>query len=465
MRAERPAYFERGHLPRLIPSVADTNREERALSIFLSSLMSVHEFRQVMLQSLGLRTGKRATLEAWVEVVFKNTPDKDKSDPKRRPDGALIVRTGKKEWRALIEAKIGNDEVGEEQLTSYIKKAKEHNFDAVITITNQFTAIPDHHPVPLTKRVTKGIDLYHWSWTYALTQAELLLQSDGIEDTDQHYILSEVVEYFDDKNSGKSGFTSMNKEWKDLVQKCLKGSTLNKSSPEVVNTVSSWHQEQRELCLKLWTLVNQRAEIKLPRAHKNDPNKRLSDDCEQLAKEKILTTSIQIPNAASVLEVRADLTPRYITCSMRIDAPKDKVSSTARLNWLLRQLPNKLDDHFFIKANRQGRAAESEQPINALRENPKLIEADNSSSAPTSFDVYYQLDLAGKFQGNRVFIEQLEQAVPYFYDNVGQHLRAWVAPPPKVRKKQVQDPEEKEAHRIDKNEEKEPSLSADSVTF
>ena len=66
-----------------------------------------------MLNSLGVRVGKRARIEAWTEVVFQS----DSKVPKQeRPDGLLVLDTGKQQWRALIEAKIGNEEVGEEKL-------------------------------------------------------------------------------------------------------------------------------------------------------------------------------------------------------------------------------------------------------------------------------------------------------------------------------------------------------------
>lgn len=43
-------------------------------------------------------------------------------------------------------------------------------------------------------------------------------------------------------------------------------------------------------------------------------------------------------------------------------------------------------------------------------------------------------DLAGKFAGAKTFIENLEGAVPHFYEQVGQHLSPYVAPPPRVRR-------------------------------
>jgi hypothetical protein len=42
-------------------------------------------------------------------------------------------------------------------------------------------------------------------------------------------------------------------------------------------------------------------------------------------------------------------------------------------------------------------------------------------------------DLAAKFSGAKTFIEALEEAVPYFYEQVGQHLRPYVATPPKIK--------------------------------
>lgn len=52
---------------------------------------------------------------------------------------------------------------------------------------------------------------------------------------------------------------------------------------------------------------------------------------------------------------------------------------------------------------------------------------------PTQFDILLIADVAGRFAGTKTFIEHLEQIVPRFYEQVGQYLRAYVAPPPKPR--------------------------------
>lgn len=51
-----------------------------------------------------------------------------------------------------------------------------------------------------------------------------------------------------------------------------------------------------------------------------------------------------------------------------------------------------------------------------------------------TFEVVYEVDLAGKFSGRKVFVEELEKAVPHFYQEAGQWLKAWTPPPPKIPK-------------------------------
>src|SRR5690554_3620102 len=128
----RPDFLSGGEPARLIPIAADSAREQKSVSVLLAGLRSVLELRQALLKSLNVRVGTNATLEAWTEVVFQNE-DKKAAKQKDRPDGLLILRTGRREWRALIEAKVNNDTIGEEQVSRYLQQAKTHGLDAVIT--------------------------------------------------------------------------------------------------------------------------------------------------------------------------------------------------------------------------------------------------------------------------------------------------------------------------------------------
>jgi predicted nucleic acid-binding protein len=55
-----------------------------------------------------------------------------------------------------------------------------------------------------------------------------------------------------------------------------------------------------------------------------------------------------------------------------------------------------------------------------------------SLESPPVEEVLLIRDIAGKFSGTKTFIENLEAAVPYFYSQVGEHMRAYVPPPPRL---------------------------------
>lgn len=420
---------------RLIPIVADTNKEERAVSIFLSSLVAVHEFRKVMLGSLGHRMGNRASLTAYTEIPIKGNKKSDEKDS--RADGLIVLSTGRKKWTALIEAKIDNNTVSENQLLSYIKQAREHGIDAVITLTNEFAAIPTHHPVDPPRNKVGKTELYHWSWTYALTQAHLLLQTDGIEDPDQAYLLNEVVQFFEAKGSGIKAFDSMNPEWKEVVRKAAGGSLPSKDSDEITKTVSCWHQEQRDLCLKLSRKINNNVNIKLARNHKNDPRKRINDDAKKLIEKGFLSLTLEIANTASDIIVYSTLSTQEIRYSMKVDANRDRKGTKARLNWLLRQLPKEDKSAwakgYFIRAIQKGPGQIPEKPLSKVMADPDLLSDLVSGSPATAFEIFYTPDITGKFSGNRIFIEKLEEAAEHFYKHVGENLKAWVPSPPKMQ--------------------------------
>lgn len=436
--SEIPSYLVSGEVARLIPIVSDSAREQRSASILLAGMRSVFELRKALLKSVNVRVGSRTNLEVWTEVVFASEGKKDQKS-KDRPDGLLVLKTGKREWRALIEAKVRNDDIGEEQLSRYVQQAKSQGIDAVITITNQFAALPTHHPVQLPRNKTKNVDIFHWSWTFVKTQCALLLKNDGVEDSSQQFILQEIQRYFESDRAGINQFDQMNSEWKEVVNKVKSNAPLLKTSDEVQNTIAAWHQEQRDLCLNMSRLTHSEVSLKLKKAHRTDPAKRLKDDADDFTKNHVLTCTIDIQHAAADLEVTADLQRRMIYCSMRLTAPKDRKSTKARTNWLLRQLKETKPTGFFIRAIRPGKAEPTYEALQHLLDEPDLLESEHSNTTATAFEVVYQVDLAGKFAGNRVFIDELEKAVPHFYQEAGQKLKAWTPPPPKIKRKSEQD--------------------------
>ena len=220
-----PEYLELGEKARLFPVLSEKSKEGRCTSIFLSCLSSIHEFGEQMLKSVGQGVGKYAKISTYTEVAFAGQDDE-------RPDGLIVLKVGKREkWKALVETKIHNAKLDEVQISSYVTLAKRHNIDAVITISNQFTSKPNHHPVNLSGGIKRTkVQVYHWSWWYIVTQAYLLTSNDNIDDDDQHLILEEMLRFLQHESTGVKRFESMPSEWKGIVQKVANSSPLHKQS-------------------------------------------------------------------------------------------------------------------------------------------------------------------------------------------------------------------------------------------
>ncbi|MBD3649166.1 MAG: hypothetical protein HUJ31_17340, partial [Pseudomonadales bacterium] len=311
-----PDIVASGEPARLIPVGADSNKEARAASIILATLTVVPPFQKLMLGSLGQRVGVRANLSCFTEVTFK------KASSKIRPDGLICLDGGRgRVWTCLVEAKIKNAKIEKAQIEKYLELAKDNHIDAVLSISNEFVASPTHSPVQVSRSLLRNVELYHWSWMFALTQAQLLLNSDDFERNEQRFILKEMERYFSHQSIGISTFSRMNSEWKDLVGKIQSGANVGKEQKDVENSVAAWHQEVRDLCLLMTRKLSRPVQIKLSRAHADDPVKRLKDDSQKLVEKHLLTCEFEVPDAAAPINVTADLLRRSLTLSCLLYPP------------------------------------------------------------------------------------------------------------------------------------------------
>lgn len=420
--------FESGEKARLLPVAKDSQLEDRATSILLAGMAAVPRFAGALLSGVGPRVGSRSRLSCFTQVVLKARPDA----VKLRPDGFIEVANGSRQWRALVEGKIQRAEHEEAQIRDYLQLAKLNHLDALITVSNQFASLPTHHPTNFSRPLPRGVELFHWSWMYVVTTATLLLIEDDFASTEQGLLLSELVRYFSHPASGVQGFDRMNAEWKDVVSKVQTGAALSRNSGEVRNTVASWHQETRDLCLILTRALGAPVRLKLSRDHEKSAATRLQSDCASLIEGHCLMVEVEVQDAAAPLTIVADLQRRALICSMRIQAPRDKKKATARVNWLLRQLKDSNTETILINACWPRRSAKTQVSLEDLKEDPKRIEQGMSGLAPTAFEVVMICDKSGRFSGRKTFVETLEAMVPDFYRRVGQRLRAWVPPPPRL---------------------------------
>lgn len=434
---ELPTFLKSGDIARLIPVIADSRKEQRVASVFLATLSAVPNFAEAMMRSLGQRVGRRTRINSFTEVVFQT----QSANLKDRPDGLIVIDRNRSTWSALIEAKIGNNELEADQIERYSQLARDNGIDAVITISNQFAARPDHGPVSIPKVLSRKVDIYHWSWKSILTEAVLLQSQASVDDPDQAYLLREFIRFLSHDSIGVNGFTQMPSEWKTLILQLQSGAALKRNSPEVIAVVGGWHQEVRDIALRLSHQLSATVEVRLSRAHAKDPDQRFKDDCMRLVEEQILTAALQVPAAASDIRIVADLKSRTIRVGMEVDAPTDRQRCSARLNWLLRQFKDVDPANLFVRLKWPSRAKDTVCSLADLMEDPKRL-GEDSTKVPRAFEISYVTTDSRRFSGRRTFIEELETALPTFYAQVGQHLQPWHPKPPKSSDQEIEEVQE-----------------------
>ncbi len=425
----RPDFLERGERARLFPVLSETSKEGRATSILLACITCVREFSDLLLSSLGRRVGSRARVECYTEIVFKNGGEENG----RRPDGLIVVRIGGRSWTALVESKIGSAPLDTDQVEAYLRLAKLNEIDAVITVSNQFATQPTHHPVALSAKALGKVKLYHWSWMYLLTQADLLLTTEGVADADQHLILHELKRFLAHPSTGVAGFTAMPPAWTELVLTAVAGGQIHARSQQAADVVQAWHSELRDLALILSRQLAVSASVRLSRAEGKDLDLRQRNDAKELAETSTLRAEILVPGAAAPLELQADLRGRAISLSMRLRAPEDRKGTKARVNWLLRQLPE-LEQDYYLRLHWPGRGGSTQHSLAEIDGLADSAQQERPETVPHSFEICLVKPTAGRFAQRKNFIVDLESLVPAFYKSVGENLKAWQVPAPRVRK-------------------------------
>ena len=417
---------------RLIPTVAVSKKEERGTSSLLATLQIVPDFTKAVLSEAGASISKSTIITCYREVIFSSY----KSDKKLRPDGVIELKTRNNVWRAIVESKIDNSDLDSEQIESYLDLAKEHSINAVITISNQFTPVPSHHPIKVSKVKTRSVGLFHFSWLSIMSKANLMSENNEIDDPEQSFIMKELVRYFDHPSSGMTQFTSMGRCWAEVCDDIHHDKALTKASENIKGVISVWNQFSRFLSLRLSSedSVGQHVKLAISRAKAKDPEKHIQEDIEALISKKKLEANFDIPNAASQIKLVADFKGKSVHISMKINAPNDVSRATTSINWLTRQLKDINHDDIRLKALWPKSAKPTQKPLSECLNDPKVLLPENTNYLPVAFEVIKVLDLAGKYKGQKTFVDKVTAAVPDYYENVGQHLTKFVPKPPQVKK-------------------------------
>lgn len=426
-----PAFLERGEPARLIPVVSEGSKEQRAVSVLLATMHAVGEFGRSVLARFDAPSGRSSRIRCYTEVCLK-APE---GAPKLRPDGLIVVEQGSKRWTALIEAKIGAAILESQQIEEYFEIAKEAGIDAIITISNQYSGATGGHPIALDGRKARAVALHHIPWMSLLTEAILLIEKDGVEDTERAFIAREMIRYFRHEGSGVLAFGQMGPEWKELCYSIQQGLPPTKDMPSVKAAASDWLELSRYLEMPLSLAIRHPVSVRVSREHAANPGARATSIIDMLCQDSRLSCEFDIPDAASRLTLLADLKRRVLVASMTIKAPSDRTRASSCVTWVLKQLEKCTDPDITVRAIWPRRIHDTMTRLETLRGNRDAIVPADTDALPTSFEIARTVDLGAKFRSAKAFVEAAEDIAVSMYADVGQHLRAWQPSAPKIKSK------------------------------
>lgn len=412
---------------RLIPTSGINGAEEqerRATSALLAVMSSVREFGRVLTQPLG---APAATLQTFIEVPFTL------GERKVFPDGLIRATRGTRSWTALVEVKTGTNALEIAQLEDYLDVAREHGFDALITISNEIPGMIGAHPTAVDKRKLKKVALHHFSWSEMLTAAVVQKEHRGVADPDQAWILGELIRYLEHPKSGAMSFEDMGMSWVP-VRDALSAGTLRASDKGVADVASRFDALLRFAGLRLGRQLGSEVLPALNRTEAADPAARSARLISELVKDGHLRGGLRIPGAVSDLEIVADLRANTITASFSVDAP-EVGRPTTRINWLVRQL-KEAPDGVRVEAVPVRSSTGPAELLGRVREDAALLVPPSGRDIKT-FVVTRSVPLGAKRgSGRGTFIDSMITAIDCAYSEIGQSLKVWSATPPKLRPSQ-----------------------------
>ena len=413
---------------RLIPVAGIRGQEEqeiRAASSLLAVMGAVDEFGKALLRDVGAPAGRITT--------FTEVPLKDANGKTLRPDGVVTVERGKTSWRCLVEVKTGNAPLKAEQISNYLDLAREHDFDAVLTISNQISGGTRDVPVSVDGRKLRRVDLRHLSWWRILTEAVMQHQHRGVKDPDQAWILGELIAYLEHEKSGAIGFEDMGQNWVK-VRNSARDGTIRVTDPGVRDVVDRWEQLIEYLCLGLSQDLG--VQVTSAQSRAKDGERWTESLLTTLEGEGKLTSSFRVPGAVGPIDVEADLRARQTRTSVKVSAPKEGRSLT-RINWILRQLGKAPKD---LRVEVQfARTKETTALLlaDALDDPKALLSSSDPKREPRSFSLSLARPLGTKRgRGERSFVLETRRQVVGFYGGLVEALTAWQPKAPKLSSKE-----------------------------
>tara|TARA_Y100000768_G_scaffold386266_1_gene374250 strand:+ start:147 stop:1499 length:1353 start_codon:yes stop_codon:yes gene_type:complete len=410
--------------------------DEMALtSILLSGLRLIKEFKKTVFKTINLNVSGKIHIFSEVEfTLFDN----------RRIDGLILIeRGGKVIDGVIIEVKNKSNELDPVQISNYVQIAKAYKIPKILTISNQFVNFPTQSPVNI--KTPKSVSLYHFSWSYLLTIAHILLidNKTNISDEDQIEIMKEIVNYFESPKSGILGFTQMKPGWSKVAQKINAGASLKLNDGDVDETVSSWIEEERDMALILSRQLGLMVKSGIKK-YKSDIKARIDNEKRCLVKNKYVEANLQIDGAVSDMVIRSNFGRKNAVYFVSINPPEDR-KAKSQITWLKNQilkcekknpeLYSKIKNGLMFEISLKFVSKPLRIPIAEIEDAHEKIYGREIKN----FNVLYVNYLGKKFESRKLFVTNLENGLINFYETIVQYLKNWEKPPPKLKPVELQD--------------------------
>lgn len=326
----------RDHEVRLFPVVRISSEREaelRATASLLAMVRAVSEFGQAVVRMAKGRPS--GNIYCYTEVPFEVEKEGGRSE-ELRPDGIIHVVRGKKEWKALLEVKVGANPIKQEQFDAYHRLAKDNQCDALITISNQPAKSDGLPPITVNRRLLRSVSATHLSWERLLSEAQMLSRKKAIDDPDQKWMMDEWIRYVEDENSKIIEEPDLGVEWSAILQEARSGS-LKAVSQDLKETVRHWDGFLRKAALRMRAKLGAEVKVKIPRRDRQDPEGRLKRLHGDGLKTSRLSGVLQVPDAVGDLSIDVILQSQRVRYRVSLEPPTEGRPMT-RVNWLTRQL-------------------------------------------------------------------------------------------------------------------------------
>lgn len=421
---------------RLFPAAHISSSREaelRAAASLLAMVRAVNEFGRMFVRAAG---GPAGRISCYTEVAFKigTAP----SVRTIRPDGIVRAVRGKKDWAALVEVKVGDNPLDQEQVDAYHRLARDEGFDALITVSNQ-AALPNGlPPVAIDKRRLRATPLVHLSWERLLADAKVLSGKKEVEDPDQAWMLDEWIKYVADEESRIIEPPVLGRNWNSVVSAARENKLASVSNP-LQDVVEHWDAFLRKAALGLRAKMGVDVQRRTSRADVRVPAERIKRMHAEALANGVLTGALKIPGAIGDLGIEVMLHGRKVRYSVGFRAP-DEGKMKTRLTWLLRQLRERdLPPGTKVQVDWDQRRLTSEAALSELREDhaPLLVDLRGQpiprDAMPKAFQVSWTTGLArGRGRAGGHVLVGISAGFERFYREVIEGLIPFVPKAPKL---------------------------------